>query len=504
MSNRPKRSKPTFDDNDDDERFPFGPSLRASGSGPSALPSKRARLSRPAARAANDSASDDSGEEFDHEESLETPRKRKGGVNVDGYESDAQSSAEDSGDDDDDDDDDDNDDGKKKKRREKEEKEEEKEEEEEDDMFAEELPKSKRSVGEKKSRYLTSDDIEGQEFGEPDPSDMLDSDGEPKLEPFHMRAEMEEGDFDAAGSYVRRKRDPNAFHDVWMTGLSRRDIAHAAEARERRERAERLALAEKEADGGPRTREEIWREIIEIVKPGETVLEALQRLAAESGTGKKGAAGAKKMGNWRARQAAAKAKAMEMDVDREGDRDADADGDRDGGGDLDGKGKGKGKEKSKEKSMKEETTEEALRKREIERLTELSDRMMALGYFNVYDDTYELMLRQLRKTGVVAEDWVPASARMEKEKEAETAAEQRWQETRPNSQLAAANTSVDAGPQWEYRWAGTGENAEVYGPFDGAQMKDWSEQGFFEAGIDVRMAGGEAWGPGSEAEYVAR
>ncbi|RUS34802.1 hypothetical protein BC938DRAFT_478434 [Jimgerdemannia flammicorona] len=494
MSARPKRSKPSYEDDDDSSIGPRrGPSSSLRRSPP--LPGgtsgskKRARLTK-----ANDDNSGSDDDEFNHEGSLETARKRRGGLNLDGYGSEAASSGGES---------DESGRGGRRGTKAKE------EEDDIDDMFADvdDTPKKGKKPAEavgdsKKLRYLTLDEIEGQEFAEPDPSDLLDSDGEPKIEPFHMRAEMEEGTFDASGNYVRNKRDPNAFHDGWLAGVSRRDMERARMAHERQERAELLAQAEREAGGGPKTRDEVWREMVEMVKPGETVLEALQRLAAASaaaGRGKKGGGrgmpGKKTGGGWRAKQAAARAKAAEMDVDEE-------DGGEGGGGGRE-KEKGKGKEKEKDKMKKNVTEEEALRMKEIEHLTDLSDRMMGLGYFNVYDDTYELMLRHLRREGIVPADWVPQSVRRAAEEEEEER-EKRGKATTGQATIDAqpGTAATGTGPQWEYRWAGTGEDAEVYGPFDGSQMKSWSEQGFFAAGIEVRKVGGGEWGGENGVEYV--
>ncbi len=56
------------------------------------------------------------------------------------------------------------------------------------------------------------------------------------------------------------------------------------------------------------------------------------------------------------------------------------------------------------------------RKKKIECLTDLSDKMMALGHFNVYDDTWEQILRNLKREGVVPEDWMPVSVALKTKK----------------------------------------------------------------------------------------
>ncbi|OBZ89881.1 hypothetical protein A0J61_02068, partial [Choanephora cucurbitarum] len=51
--------------------------------------------------------------------------------------------------------------------------------------------------------------------------------------------------------------------------------------------------------------------------------------------------------------------------------------------------------------------EETERREKVEKITGLADQMMALGHFNIYQDTYEMMIRHLRKEGAVDQDWLP-------------------------------------------------------------------------------------------------
>ncbi len=47
----------------------------------------------------------------------------------------------------------------------------------------------------------------------------------PKLDAFNMKIEQEEGAFDAQGNYVRKVADPNAVHDSWLEGVSKKDMS---------------------------------------------------------------------------------------------------------------------------------------------------------------------------------------------------------------------------------------------------------------------------------------
>ncbi|KAF3070541.1 LIN1-like protein [Daldinia childiae] len=57
----------------------------------------------------------------------------------------------------------------------------------------------------------------------------------PKVEAFNLKAENEEGRFDEAGNFVRKAVDPDAVHDRWLEGVSKKDMKKAAEAHEKRE-----------------------------------------------------------------------------------------------------------------------------------------------------------------------------------------------------------------------------------------------------------------------------
>lgn len=177
-----------------------------------------------------------------------------------------------------------------------------------DDMFAmgdkEDSKAEEGPAKKKKEEYLRLGDIEGQEFneaegsgGEVEEDELADTDeSEPEdeddaerrkkagmgfeLSKFNMRDEMEEGKFTADGSFVRTF-DPHAAHDRWLEGTDEREMKKARRAKRALERKERdrLRREQKEEDslkhGG---KSEIEKEMLTLMKRGETVLEALARL----------------------------------------------------------------------------------------------------------------------------------------------------------------------------------------------------------------------------------
>lgn len=243
------------------------------------------------------------------------------------------------------------------------------------DMFGGE-PAQPEGKGKQKADPNTL--IEGQEFNSYDRGESSDEDDiedgkkkEGKISAFNMKQEMEEGSVDEKGNYIRNKVDPQAFHDKWMEGISRKDMNKAKEALEKRERDEALKEAERQSNI-PQTQTDIYRALVEYLKPGQTVQEALTSLANSI---------PKKVPAWKQKM-------------------------------LDKKNKNKkGKEVAPVAALSEE--EENARRQKVESITGLADQMMALGHFNVYEDTFEIMVRHLRKEGVVPQDWLPESAKQE-------------------------------------------------------------------------------------------
>ncbi|PKY12847.1 hypothetical protein RhiirB3_398060 [Rhizophagus irregularis] len=141
---------------------------------------------------------------------------------------------------------------------------------------------------------------------------------------------------------------------------------------------------------------------------------------------------------------------------------------------------------------KELTSEEIIEqecKKQIERLTDLSDKMMALGHFNVYDDTWEQILRNLKREGIVPEDWVPSSIEENVEDNRDNTLNVSYNEISSNVPTNLSTQQL----YWEYKWTdSSGANSnEIHGPFSGEDMKAWNDQGFFAQGILLRRANTE-------------
>jgi len=178
----------------------------------------------------------------------------------------------------------------------------------------------------------------------------------PKLDAFNMRNEQEEGAFDESGNFVRKAADPDAVHDVWMEGVSKKEMRKAKEAAERRDEERRKRTLEDDA----KPTGDVLKVLIPLLDRGETILEALARL----GKGRR----------------------------------------------KDPKWQNKNKNKKKQSAVAEnmamggEVPAEIKRRETVETITEAADLLLTRGQPEIYDAERELLVRQYqRETG---EDYV--------------------------------------------------------------------------------------------------
>jgi len=254
-------------------------------------------------------------------------------------------------------------------------------EDDDEDMFAmgeKEEKEVDAGAKKKKEEFLRLGDIEGQEFeqgsgsedeSEKEPEDMDDEERRKKagmgfeLSSFNMREEMEEGKFAADGTYVR-SFDPHAVHDRWMEGLDEKEIKKARRSHKQQERIQREKMKAEEREleqiGG---KDEVEKGLIRMLKKGETVLEALQRLGAKA---KKNSVAVKKKPNNKT------------------------------------KGDPENAPMSVDKTPKAPS--------DIDHITHLASTLMSLGDTDIYSRTYEELVRSIRSSGKVDQSWVPTSA----------------------------------------------------------------------------------------------
>ncbi|KAK5937964.1 hypothetical protein PMZ80_009553 [Knufia obscura] len=200
----------------------------------------------------------------------------------------------------------------------------------------------------------------------------------PKLDAFNMRDEAEEGKFDEQGNYVRKAADPDAKHDLWLEGISKKEMKKASEAHERREKERRQKAIEDDAksDG------HILAMLIPHLHASETVLEALARLNK----------GKTKKPKWQRKK----------------------------------------KQKDSTNGHVEMTDEkEDERSKAIDAITEAADLLLARGQPEVYDTEKELLIRQYTKA--TGEQWQEPQSTPSEDIAADTETSQwqyRWSDAR--------------------------------------------------------------------------
>lgn len=177
----------------------------------------------------------------------------------------------------------------------------------------------------------------------------------PKLDAFNMRTENEEGRFDDQGNYVRKAADPDAVHDTWLDGLSKKEVKRAKEAADKREEARKKRNAQDDAI----LTSDVLSRLILMLERGETVLEALARL----GKGKD------KKPKWQNKN----------------------------------RNRKKQETSAEEVDMGEDDLAEVRRKDAVEAITAAADLLLTRGQPEIYDAERELLIRQYRKE--TGEEW---------------------------------------------------------------------------------------------------
>ena len=330
-----------------------------------------------------------------------------------------------------------------------------KDEDGDEDMFAmadQEDTEEKEGRKKKDNEFLKLGDIEGQEFAdgggssgegsseEDEPEDEDDAERRRKagmgyeLSGFNMREEMEEGKFAADGTFVRTF-DPHGVHDRWMDGLDEREIKKARRNKKIREREEKERIKKEERDA--LGKEDAEKELVEYLRKGESVVEALHRLGIAAKRDKDKQYVSLTHHTTPTLTLASSLPSQKNPI----------------GIDVD--------------SMRPSSTRTAPFQGYITRITDLASTLMSHGNTDIYSAPYEQLLRSVRAAGKVSSDWVPASQQV----------------------------------QYEYRWALpeqtlSQDQPQVYGPYQHEEMLAWHGAKYFgDEGekVRVRKLGENGW-----------
>ncbi|XP_076473116.1 CD2 antigen cytoplasmic tail-binding protein 2-like [Babylonia areolata] len=311
---------------------------------------------------------------------------------------------------------------------------------------------------------MKEDDIEGQE------EQTIDFDDDIQITPFNMRDEMEEGHFDRDGTFIFDKS--KNIRDNWIENIDwvrikeseRQKAQEMIDAREEAEEAEAPAV-DKSA---------IYREMLEILEPQESVAKALRRLGKSKG---------KKL------TTAQRWKAKRQKTENGESADGDA-----------------------EKVEQDKKT--------MLRLTEMADLLVQDGVMEIYEATREKVSIWLKRADekdgkkfAIPEDVDDDDAldmfadnfdqqEAEKKKDVDSGGgggdggkgggggePQSSSVTETETSAAAAEEDDDA-VRWEYRVENT-DASPILGPFSSSQMLAWAEEGKFKDGVFCRKVGTE-------------
>ncbi|KAM9908566.1 hypothetical protein OXX69_005993 [Metschnikowia pulcherrima] len=117
--------------------------------------------------------------------------------------------------------------------------------------------------------YIFDEKLDGKtpEIAEKD--DLKDSRNQIQIEAFNLREEVESGKFDQKMNYIQGKKDSDDEEEPWMAEASAEDISKARKAQESNSFTENKPL---------RAVSDILQDLISLLEPAETSMEALSRL----------------------------------------------------------------------------------------------------------------------------------------------------------------------------------------------------------------------------------
>ncbi|KAF7879878.1 uncharacterized protein EAF02_008048 [Botrytis sinoallii] len=219
----------------------------------------------------------------------------------------------------------------------------------------------------------------------------------PKVDAFNMKAEQEEGKFDANGNFVRNAADRDAVHDTWLEGISKKDMKKAAEAHEKREEERRQKRLEDDA----MLLSDILRTLILRLDKAETVLEALARLG-------KSQVKTKKIPKWKLKKQTQKDDSMDVDAE------------------------------------KIEDPEQTRIRDAINAITGAADQLLIRGQMDVYEQEREMLIRQYRRE--TGEDWEEPSEEVAMNEENGPAPTKMWEYRWTDGRDGAAKQGPFDGP----------------------------------------------------------
>ncbi|KAM9902459.1 hypothetical protein OXX79_003939 [Metschnikowia pulcherrima] len=117
--------------------------------------------------------------------------------------------------------------------------------------------------------YIFNEELDGKTLKTTEKDDLKDSRNQIQIEAFNLREEVESGKFDQNMNYIQGKKDSDDEEEPWMAEASAKDIMKARKAQESNFSTENKPL---------RVVSDILQDLISLLEPAETSMEALSRL----------------------------------------------------------------------------------------------------------------------------------------------------------------------------------------------------------------------------------
>ncbi|XP_011868035.1 PREDICTED: CD2 antigen cytoplasmic tail-binding protein 2 homolog [Vollenhovia emeryi] len=290
-------------------------------------------------------------------------------------------------------------------------------------------------VNEDTYNIMNEDEFEGTEDGPSAPEANVG------FTAFNMKEELEEGHFDKEGHYLWKKE--KQIRDNWLDNIDWVQVKpDSTNAQKSTKSSENTGLGDSDSDDeGDILFDPIplYKQILEYLKPGETVSKTLCRL----GKGKRKLTTAER---WK-----------------------------------------------KKKEPKTHVEEEDPNSVNITKLTELANELLTrTGNMDIYQESYEQIKKKIEQADKHAH---PSKQEAELDmysddfdkKEKAKLGDADSGKTAEATE-AEETTSLEENVTWDLKWS-QDENAEVNGPHTSQQMHAWAKEGYFKKGAWVRRTG---------------
>ncbi|KAL6265000.1 hypothetical protein P5V15_005092 [Pogonomyrmex californicus] len=291
-------------------------------------------------------------------------------------------------------------------------------------------------VNEDTYNIMNEDELEGTEDGPSAPEANVG------FTAFNMKEELEEGHFDKDGHYLWKKE--KQIKDNWLDNIDWVQVkpGSTANVQKSTKSNKNYGLGDSDSDDEEDIMFDpipLYKQILEYLKPGETVSKTLCRL----GKGKKKLTTAER---W--------------------------------------------KKKKESKTCEEEEDPNSV---SIIKLTELANELLTrTGNMDIYQESYELIKKKIEQGDKHAH---PSKQEAELDMYADDFDEKEKAKLDDIDSGKVAETSeaekstpLEEDVTWDLKWS-QDENAEIHGPHTSQQMHAWAKEGYFKKGAWVRRTG---------------